>query len=51
MGWAAAAAFLELNGKTLRHTEDAAFALVMAVAAGDLRDVAKIAEKLAEFCA
>lgn len=51
MGWAAGAAFLELNGATLRHTEDAAFEFVMAVATGELRDVAKIAEKLAEFCA
>ncbi|HEY3504822.1 MAG TPA: type II toxin-antitoxin system death-on-curing family toxin [Actinocatenispora sp.] len=50
MGWAACVVFLELNGEELHHTEDDAFELVMAVAAGELADVPKIAERLEGFC-
>lgn len=51
MGWAAAAAFLQLNGQESHHTEDEAFELVMAVATGAITDVPKIAERLEAFCA
>lgn len=49
MGWAAARAFLELNGATLHHTENDAYELVIAVASGAITEVSKIAERLAEF--
>lgn len=38
--------FLDLNGQTLRATQDEAFDLVISVANGSLTDVEKIAERL-----
>lgn len=42
--------FLDVNGQELNATQDEVFGLVMAVADGTLRDVEKIAERLAGWC-
>jgi death on curing protein len=41
--------FLVLNGVDVRAPEDAAFDLVMAVAAGELTDVAEVAAQLRQW--
>ena len=46
LAWLATVVFLDLNGRAVTMTDDDAFALVMAVATGDL-DVPAIAERLA----
>jgi death-on-curing protein len=46
IAWLATVVFLDLNGLAVTMTDDEAFALVMAVATGDL-DVGAIAERLA----
>lgn len=46
LGLASVIAFLGLNGWRLTLTNDEAYELVIAVAAGDLADVAEIAEAL-----
>ena len=46
LGLASAIAFLGINGWRLTLTNDEAYDLVMAVASGDLTDVAAIAEAL-----
>ncbi|GAA5172340.1 type II toxin-antitoxin system death-on-curing family toxin [Pseudonocardia eucalypti] len=46
LGFAACAVFLHLNGFALEATEDERVDLVVAVAAGDLADLEKIAEPL-----
>ena len=46
LGLAATIAFLGLNGLRLTLTNDEAYDLVVAVAAGDLRDVQPIADQL-----
>jgi death-on-curing protein len=46
LGLAATIAFLGLNGRRLTLTNDEAYALVMAVAEGDLDDVPAIAERV-----
>ena len=47
LGLASVIAFLGINGWRLTLTNDAAYDLVMAVAAGEVDDVARIAEALA----
>jgi death on curing protein len=46
LGWQAAVVFLWINGHDVLAPEDDAFDLVMAVAAGELEDVERIAEAL-----
>jgi death-on-curing protein len=46
IAWLATVVFLDLNGLAVTMSDDEAFALVMAVATGDL-DVGAIAERLA----
>ncbi len=46
--WVAARTFIRLNGADLALGQDEAYRLVMDVATGQLRDVAKIAEAIAE---
>jgi death-on-curing protein len=46
LAWAATVAFLRLNGRPARWTQDEAFELVMAVAEGSL-DLSEIAARLA----
>lgn len=47
IGWHATVVFLALNGHRPDLTQDEAFDLTMAVASGELRDVDKIAPRLA----
>lgn len=47
LAWLATVVFLDLNGYEVGVDDDAAFGLVMAVAAGSWDDVAAIAERLA----
>jgi len=50
IAWVSARAMFALNGTDLRHyTEDEAYDFVIAVATGELDDVAKIAERLRTF--
>ena len=51
LGLAALIAFYGMNGIRLTHTNDEAYDLIMAVAAGELDDVASIAEQLAAHTA
>lgn len=46
LGWHALTVFLALNGRDVTLSHDEAFDLTMAVAAGELRDVDQIAERL-----
>jgi death-on-curing protein len=46
LGWAAAAVFLGINGHRVVTTDDEVVELVIAIAAGELDDVAAIAERL-----
>lgn len=47
LAWTACAVLLELNGATVTATNDEAYDLTMAVASGELSEVADIAEALA----
>ena len=49
LGWIAVRLFYQLNDADVRPTPDDAFGLVVSVASGDRRDVAKIAETLARW--
>ncbi|WP_020579518.1 type II toxin-antitoxin system death-on-curing family toxin [Actinopolymorpha alba] len=51
LGWVAVRLFYVMNGSDLRADHDEAFDLVMAVAAGELADVDKIAEILGRWVA
>lgn len=50
LAFAAAAVFLHINEQRVEVDEDAQFATVVAVAAGQLTDVDKIAERLRAWC-
>jgi len=47
LGWLATVVFLGLNDRHVDLTQDEAFDLVMAVASGEVRDVAEIATRVA----
>ncbi len=49
LAWHATVVFLAVNGASVTVDDDTAFDFVVAVAAGDLDDVGKIAERLASF--
>lgn len=49
LGWLACYVFCEINGLILNPDEDAAYDFVIAVAAGQLEDVDKIADVLRGF--
>lgn len=51
LGWVATVTFCRLNGVDVAPDEDAAFDLVMAIAAGELSAVGDIARWLGEFVA
>ena len=46
MAWLATYVFMDINGSPLRTSNDEVVELVLAVAAGELTDVAEIAERL-----
>jgi death on curing protein len=46
LAWVSTAFFLHLNGEVLGHTEDPAYELVIAVATGELEDVAEMEKRL-----
>jgi death on curing protein len=46
LAWAATAVFLGINGHRVHTSDDAVVALVVAVAAGEVTDVAVIADRL-----
>lgn len=50
LAWMACATFLWINGEDLHPPEDDAFDLVISVANGSLKEVEKIAERLAGWC-
>lgn len=49
MAWTCTDVFLKRNGVTLDTDDDSAYELVVAVAAGDLPDLDKIADRLRSF--
>jgi death-on-curing protein len=51
LGWQATAVFLWINGQDLASPEDEAFEFVMAIAAGEITEVDRIAEWLRQWCA
>jgi death-on-curing protein len=49
LGWVATRLLYRMNGRDLAADQDAAFALVVAVADGSLRDVADIAARMGQW--
>jgi len=49
LGWVAARLLYRMNGADLNAPAEAAFALVVEIAGGSLRDVSEIAERLAKW--
>jgi death on curing protein len=48
-GWIVCALFFELNGYQEHYDEDAMFDFILAVAEGEIEDIADIAEELAQW--
>ena len=49
LGWVAVRLFYRINGDDIRPTPDEAFDLIVEIAAGSLRDVTAIADRLASW--
>ena len=49
LGWVATRLFYRMNGADLRADQDEAYALVVSVARGEMRDVLAIADRLAKW--